>query len=191
MQLPFSEKEKMLRFRQSQDAELFLLGRHLISNNILDGDISKLNLIQKTKFGKPYFDNYPFFNISHSGEVVILIKSVITEVGIDIEKKSSINLEDFKMILTTKEYTSVQNSDNPIDAFYTYWTQKEAIVKCVGHGLSLPLDSFEVSDNLTVLNNGENFATQKLVIDDAYSCHFSCNYEYSNSIVKIEKQIIN
>lgn len=188
--LPSGERERMSKFKRSEDAYLFLLGRLLILKNILGEDMGKLYLMRKNNFGKPYFDNYPFFNLSHSGEIVILIKSSIAKVGIDIEKNVTINIHDFKSIFTVGEYSIIKSSQDPVDTFYNYWTQKEAIVKCVGKGLNLPLSSFEVNDNLAVLNDREVLTTKKLVIDDAYTCHFSYNSEYSNAAVKIERQFI-
>ena len=39
-----------------------------------------------TKSGKPYLENGPFFNVSHSEEYVVFVSDESREVGVDIEK---------------------------------------------------------------------------------------------------------
>ena len=65
--------------------------------------------------GKPYLENGPFFNLSHSGEYIALVISKTREVGIDIQKVDENRLK-------TIEYVSNQKS-NPNEMFQI-WSNK-------------------------------------------------------------------
>ena len=59
---------------------LTLLGNVLIYNNLTKNE----NDIRYSKLKKPYIENGDYFNISHSGEYVVFVKSK-EKIGIDIE----------------------------------------------------------------------------------------------------------
>jgi 4'-phosphopantetheinyl transferase len=77
------------------------------------------------------------FNLSHSGEWVLLAFGQGGRVGIDIEKiKSSVNLQAIsERYFTAEDASSVINAANPKSLFYKLWTQKEAYVKACGSTL--------------------------------------------------------
>ena len=95
--------------------------------------------------GSPAFE----FNVSHSGGIAIFAFSSDCAVGIDIEQIRP--LEDMRKVAT--HFFSREESEDlfslPPDererAFFLCWTRKEAYVKAVGEGLSIPLDSFQVT----------------------------------------------
>jgi 4'-phosphopantetheinyl transferase len=98
-------------------------------------------MLRYGEHGKPYLtDNSMFFNISHSGEYVILAVSE-HEVGADIERirpyKQSVAARCFTP--REREFLKDEGTD---EAFYRVWTAKESIVKACGAGLSMPLNSF-------------------------------------------------
>ena len=95
------------------------------------------------KFDKPISNNI-FFNISHSKGVVVLVTSKTREVGVDIEHIRETNVDLINFISSEEEKEFIRNE---ID-FYSIWTNKESLVKCLGTGLktnvktipALPLD---------------------------------------------------
>lgn len=169
-------KDRTLRCRRWQDAQLTLLGRLLIIKGLeISGLKVGLDNLLYSPFGKPYFDmsNCVFFNVSHSEEIVVCAYCK-HDVGIDIEYRKAINIEDFRFQMSPNEWQRVQNSGDKITSFYKYWTEKEAVIKAVGMGLSIPLTSFEVVEGYTQLEN-RKFFVHNLHIKDGYECAVSCS----------------
>ncbi|MFY9562549.1 MAG: 4'-phosphopantetheinyl transferase superfamily protein [Terriglobales bacterium] len=88
------------------------------------------------------------FNLSHTRGLAMLAIAR-NRVGIDAEAVcSDIDIEDlsrrFFAPAETEEILGL-SSDARIAAFFACWTRKEAIIKALGAGLSMPLDSFQVT----------------------------------------------
>jgi 4'-phosphopantetheinyl transferase len=89
------------------------------------------------------------FNLSHSGDFAVLAVTLDCDLGIDIEKTCS--LPDLASIaerhFSREEISELMSlpPDQRELAFFTCWTRKEAFIKALGDGLSMPLDSFRVT----------------------------------------------
>ena len=89
------------------------------------------------------------FNLSHSGSMALFAITRNMEIGVDVERVHS----DFEYEEIAKRFFSVNEvatlrtipTEKKLEAFYNCWTRKEAYIKAHGKGLSLPLDSFDVS----------------------------------------------
>jgi len=167
-------QDKIKRYRRWQDAQLSLLGRILLVKGLeqinYGFDESNLNY---TSFNKPYLENNAIhFNISHSGELVICALTKIGAIGIDIEKINGTKISDFKSQMTVNEWKLINESTNANLSFFQYWTQKEAVIKTHGKGLSIPLKSFEVTKNKTIIES-ELYFLKELKINDDYCCHLA------------------
>src|SRR5215207_1379669 len=89
------------------------------------------------------------FNLSHSGSMALFAVTRNMEIGVDVERVHS----DFEYEEIAKRFFSVNEvatlrtipTEKKLEAFYNCWTRKEAYIKARGKGLSLPLDSFDVS----------------------------------------------
>ncbi|MCR9246728.1 MAG: 4'-phosphopantetheinyl transferase superfamily protein [bacterium] len=103
--------------------------------------------------GKPYLDGSaagagPFFSLSHSGKLT-LIGIATSELGVDCEKLR--HLESFREIarkhFSEQEFTRLEalTETARLLAFYRCWTRKEAYIKALGEGLTMGLDTFDVS----------------------------------------------
>jgi 4'-phosphopantetheinyl transferase len=105
------------------------------------------------KHGKPEI-SFPRtslrFNLSHSGELAA-VGIATCDIGVDVEHMRPIpemmslarSFFSLKEILELERLPECERAG----AFYRIWTRKEAHVKCVGEGLSVPLDSFCVSSD--------------------------------------------
>jgi len=102
--------------------------------------------------GKPYLQSKTQsikFNLSHSSELALCAFSLEREIGIDIERLSDrVNyLQIAKRFFSSREQNALRAlpDHQKRAAFFACWSRKEAYIKARGLGLSLPLDSFDVS----------------------------------------------
>lgn len=90
-----------------------------------------------------------FFNLSHSHEIALVAVAAHREIGVDVEWVRP--LEDIRQLAKTcfslSEYQAFSQAPPPhnLRVFFNGWTSKEAYIKAVGDGLSIPLDQFDVS----------------------------------------------
>ncbi len=174
--LPKAYQEKIRSYRRWQDAQLSLLGRLLLKYGIKQ--INENIDPNKLRFNgtlKPYFESSTLeFNISHSGNLVVCAISDHCEIGIDVENIRPIEISDFKSQMTQKEWLSIMDSIDPTASFFQYWTQKEAVLKAHGSGMSTPLKSFE-NINCQTRVNDTNFFLREIKLDQEYTCHLAFN----------------
>lgn len=140
-----------------------------------------------TEFGKPRLEGSQnnrdlSFNLSHSGGLLLIAVAAARDVGVDIETidDSVRTAEVAKSFFSTNEIASLERLPRSLQiaGFFHCWTRKEAYIKARGMGLSIPLDSFDVS-----LNPGEpaaliatrdsadvsNWKIENLEIDSGYA----------------------
>lgn len=182
---------KILKYRRWQDAQLSLLGRILLKYglnqyfNIHDFEIDR------TSNHKPFIKNQEVhFNISHAGNLVVcgISKSII---GVDIEYVDpKINYNDFKSQMTPNEFNKIHFSEDKVRSFFTYWTEKEAVIKAHGKGLLIPLQSFEVSQNHTIIEN-EKFYLKEIFIHQKYQCFIASNNDIRKQNIQLEQINLN
>ncbi|KOS00856.1 4'-phosphopantetheinyl transferase family protein [Paenibacillus polymyxa] len=86
------------------------------------------------------------FNVSLSGDWVVLAAGPSQRIGIDVERiNDAIELEVARRFYAEEEYCAVmqqQTEEQRLRQFFRIWTAKESYMKAIGKGLSMPLDSF-------------------------------------------------
>ena len=102
-------------------------------------------------YGKPALDDAHAtelqFNLSHSAGLALLAVSDRYTIGADIERVAPLK-EDvagyFFSDAERRDLSALPQAEY-LEGFFRCWTRKEAFVKAHGEGLSLPLQSFDVS----------------------------------------------
>lgn len=89
------------------------------------------------------------FNLSHSGDFALIAITRGRNVGVDVELiREDIELESLaRRNFSPREVSELMAlpPEQRTLGFFACWTRKEAYIKARGLGLSLPLDSFDVS----------------------------------------------
>lgn len=87
------------------------------------------------------------FSISHDGAWTALAVCESAQVGIDIESIKPISREEMEWPLSQRERADLARVGDAdlLQAFYRYWTLKEAFIKALGLGVSFPLEDFDTS----------------------------------------------
>lgn len=131
------------------------------------------------EFGKPYVKGGKHFNISHSGDYVIIALSE-KPVGVDIEMhKEHDYMRLSQLTFHENEQRLIEKSNNRADDFFMLWTLKEAYMKLVGRGFNLSPKSFfyTFENNISVSLDDKNRCVFKVINDLAGYTVSVCGYE--------------
>jgi 4'-phosphopantetheinyl transferase len=151
--LSVDEKARCHSFVGSLNQRRFVAGRAGLRSLLgehLGLDPRALVFVQDA-FGKPTLSGEPStqFSLSHSEDGALLAVSDTLSVGADIECVRALDHLDLANQYFRRnevaEIESLPHRNEQVQAFYRIWTLKEAVVKALGKGLSIPLESFEVS----------------------------------------------
>jgi 4'-phosphopantetheinyl transferase len=144
------ERRRADRYRFERHRSRYIVGRatlRLLLARYLDAAPGELE-IRYGEFDKPYLAGGPSFNLSHSGTVVLYAFSATGELGIDVELDADVARERVaERFFSPSEVEALRSlpAEAQPRAFLSCWTRKEAFIKARGDGLSLALDSFDVT----------------------------------------------
>ncbi len=102
-------------------------------------------------YGKPALADDPdlHFNLSHAGDWIVYAFARQRRVGVDVEvMRDDVEIKSLARHVFSPAEQAIFYSlpaAQQREAFFNGWTRKEAYVKAQGMGMSLPLDSFDVS----------------------------------------------
>jgi 4'-phosphopantetheinyl transferase len=151
--LSADESQRAARFRFAEDRHRFIVS-HIALRDVLSrylhiepekivfsvGEYGKPAVISKLKLD---------FNLSHSGDFALIGLARERKVGVDVERfREELEIEKIaRRFFSENETAELMNlpPDQQQIGFFNCWTRKEAYIKAHGLGLSLPLDSFDVS----------------------------------------------
>lgn len=149
--LSAEERNRVERFHRSIDRERQTAAAallRLVLAGYLSRDPGAIELT-RTEHGKPMLPGGPSFNLSHSGEWILIGIADEGRLGVDIEVVRP--LSDLEALAgctfapdEVRALRALPQAERE-RAFFRAWTRKEAYLKAVGLGFSLPPDSFTVS----------------------------------------------
>ena len=132
------QKKAASSLNQEIDQDRSIISSYL--KNILSEEA-----LSKNKNGKPFFENGPYFNISHSGHYIVMAVST-SEVGVDIEENRNRDMSALTRIFNEAEAKVIKEHQD----FYYLWCAKESLIKCMGSTIgtvkempSLPLNGLK------------------------------------------------
>ena len=106
--------------------------------------------LRTTPYGRPELapPRHISFSLSQAGDLAVLAVARGRDVGVDIERLRPLeDVMDLAHGLFAREEVNLLDAADPRDRaalFLRLWTAKEAVVKAIGVGLSMALDSFSV-----------------------------------------------
>ena len=162
------ERAKAARFKREQDRHSSIVSRgalRLLLAAYSGEEAEKINF-QCSENGKPYLVPQASrlqtaelrgsrdacgtiaFNISHSGDWVVLVFGRDREVGVDVEKiRRELDVMSIaSRYFTPEESRRIESAEDVHVSFFHHWARKEAYVKAAGSGLFRELSSFSVPD---------------------------------------------
>ena len=149
------ERVRLEKFVQIPDRHRYALG-HIALRKLLGcyGKIPPFEIkFRYEKYGKPYWDiegdiREMQFNLSHSGEWIVIAISRDFSLGVDVEEITETKNKEkiVKHFYHPAEVFAYDQAppQKQQELFYRYWTAKEAALKGVGDGLSRRIDSFMI-----------------------------------------------
>jgi 4'-phosphopantetheinyl transferase len=155
--------------------------QYALSKQQLNYTLEQLKYEEKEK---PFFSNDFYFNISHSGNYVLLACSTTQKIGIDIEKHRTIEIPLFKKYFNDFEWQNILENNIPTQRFFDYWTTKEAAVKCDGRGVEI-LGKTNIISSSSLICDNKNLEYKTLFIEENYSASI-CAKDI-NKEIKISK----
>ncbi len=148
-----SERQQAARFQRAQDRARYVEARAMLRRLVARYSAAAPHEIEfrlgthgKPEIRSPRRAEGIEFNVSHSGDIVLLAFSLGIPVGVDVEALRSINnaTELASRYFSCSEREAVEASRDRAATFLQFWTLKEAYVKATGAGITA-LETVEVS----------------------------------------------
>lgn len=145
-----TEAARAARFVNPDHGEAYRIGRGRLREilaQMTGGPPAYLDL-RTASHGKPWLPGGPRFNLSHSGGwAALAVTQAPLDLGLDIEAFRPVEPGVAHRFFAPGENTSLAAlpSRDWAAGFFRCWTRKEAVVKAVGDGLSIPLNAFDVT----------------------------------------------
>jgi len=170
------------------DKKRMMLSRFILKLLITNYPEKELNINQLTfdNYGKPSLPGMSV-SISHSGEYAAVSISENDKIGIDIQKHEYLELNDYKSFLSEDEMMRIEelNIKEKRLLFYSIWSNKEAIMKADGRGMSIDPKNINLKPNHgLVIDSVETWFSIKCPKIDGYSIAL-----YSNNPKSVYKWI--
>lgn len=146
------EQARAARFFHARDRDRWIVARarmRQLLGQVVGADPADLRFETEPQ-GRPFLEgapHWPSFNLSHADGVGALAVSADVRVGVDVEAIRALTDDEMTWPLSVVERNALDDAPaaERLDAFFRFWTLKEAFIKAVGSGLSLPLGDFDMN----------------------------------------------
>jgi 4'-phosphopantetheinyl transferase len=150
--LSADETERAAKFKFPADRNRYVVAHGFLRKALsryLGGEPSHFDF-SVNSHGKPALKGHELeFNLTHSADFALVALTKSHKIGVDVERiRSGISAH----VIARQYFSKVEVAELekiPLElrerAFFVGWTRKEAYIKAQGMGLSLGLDSFDVS----------------------------------------------
>ena len=180
LNLPESIALEIDRYKFNDDKKYRLISRLLIQKYVLEtSSVWDWEDWRRTENHKPFFENGPFFNISHSGKIVIVGFSTVFELGVDIEEMKDNDAKSLSSSFHKDEVFFLEKNEFNQEHFYSIWTRKEALLKAIGIGFLEGLNQISVLEDIVHYKN-DWFITEIDLVKN-YRCSI-CTAQQINNI---------
>ena len=169
------QKEKALKFKNEVDQVRSLASSYLINS------LSKEPLLFND-MGKPFYENGPYFNVSHSGRFIMMAVSN-KEIGVDIEENTNKDMSALIRIFNEAEAKMIKEHAD----FYYLWCAKESLIKCIGSSISKVKEIPSLPFNGVKTFKGKDYYSKTFVYDK----HIVSITRESNEEVEVKMERIN
>lgn len=185
--LPFDMRATILKYKRWQDRQATLFGKLLLLRELQsaypDTWAQQIQSVKIQRYGKPFLPHGPEFSISHAGSIVVLAVTTHGVVGIDIEKIHDITLDDYLRYIPEVAHLRHYDPTTTHALFFDCWTQKEAVLKASGTGLSAPLEHV-ILQNGSALCDGTSWFLTRLHIANGYCSHVATSHKLEHVIIE-------
>ncbi|WP_017660318.1 4'-phosphopantetheinyl transferase family protein [Baaleninema simplex] len=137
-----TERERASRYRFARDRRRFVLARSALRwllGDYLDIPPQTIQFEYGDR-GKPFLNGTPLaFNVSHSEDLALIAVTWNRAIGVDLEYKRQIDSTALaERFFSPREVAALNEiaEHQRDDAFFNYWTCKEAYLKATGEGLA-------------------------------------------------------
>ena len=147
--LSTQEQERAARFHRNADRQSSIAARgalRILLSGYTGTPASEIEF-SYSENGKPHVaGSGADFNLSHSGDWVMLAFGRNRNIGVDVEKiKRTADIQSIaSRYFAPEEITLIENSEDTHAMFFHLWARKEAYVKACGSTLFSELGSFSV-----------------------------------------------
>ncbi len=149
------ELDRANKFKFPKDREHFILRRYQLRFILSKYCVCQPNevMLRYNSYKKPFIYIPEFegikFNLSFSGNLMVVGLSKNNDIGIDIEKVRQMHdLENIAMEnFSLQEVKYLKGTSDKTTTFFKIWTRKEAFIKATGNGMYYLLKSFCVNIN--------------------------------------------
>jgi 4'-phosphopantetheinyl transferase len=172
--LPLQRREKAERFTHRQGRRECVLSYLELCRGLKEEfGITEQPDFDYTPKGKPFLSAHPHihFSISHCRNAVGCLIST-TPCGLDIERIRPLNPQLVRHTMNEEECHQIFSSSRPDVTFIRMWTQKEAVLKLNGTGITDHLHQVLLPQNLEGIHlSTTDYLEQGFVLTSAISYH--------------------